>query len=146
MNLEYLKNELLPQRKKEIAEGLNAATRQPIYVVLDLQENFIEGHTDYTFTTNYKHRKLEYGYVDLSLEFEDREFKVKRDSMKIPERITKFYTDRIIAFFLTKKGAEDYLKYQSHNLSDPYIYAFHSGYANKEMDNLLFNRWHTKTQ
>lgn len=34
MDLNYLVNEVLPQRKKEIKQGKNLSTRQPIYVVL----------------------------------------------------------------------------------------------------------------
>ena len=60
--------------------------------------------------------------------------------MKEPEEVTMFYTDRIIAFFLTSQAAHDYLQYQSHNMNDPYVYVFYSGYANRQMDKLLCNQ------
>lgn len=47
MNLNYLVNSILPVRAKEIKKGKNLATRHPIYVVLDLRDNYISGHTDY---------------------------------------------------------------------------------------------------
>jgi len=137
MDLNYLKNEVLPQRKKEIEEGLNAATRQPIYVVLNLQTNIIEGHTDYTPSVNYKGVDWQHGYADNALDSENMEFKESPIGMELPMEFTKFYTDRVVAFFLTRQGAEDYLKYQAHNLSDAYIYTFYSGYDNREMDAIL---------
>ena len=137
MNVDYLQKEIIPLREMEIEEGKNCATRQPIYVVLDLQENYVTGHSEYSPSTNYKGLSFEFGYVDMELDGESREFKKLKKGMFSAEKVTKFYTDRIIAFFLTSKGAHDYLKYQSHNLNNAYVYVFYSGYANKEMDNLL---------
>ena len=139
MDLNYLQNIILPKREQEILDGKNLSTRQPIYVVLDLQENYCSGHSEYTLPTNYIGRDMEYGYIDLLLDPEYRKFNETDDGMEDPEAITRFYTDRIIAFFLTSEGAHDYLKYQSHNLSDGYVYVFYSGYGNKEMDKLLCN-------
>ncbi len=36
MNIDFLQKEIIPLREMEIEEGKNCATRQPIYVVLDL--------------------------------------------------------------------------------------------------------------
>lgn len=137
MDLKHLTNDILPLRKQEIIEGKNCATSQPIYVVLDLQENIVSGHTDYTPSTNYKGLEWEFGYMDERLDPEDREFKLSGVIMAKPIRITRFYTDRIVAFFLTSKGASDYLEYQKHNLNNGYVYVFYSGYGNKEMNKLL---------
>ena len=101
MNLEYLKNEIIPLREKEIEEGKNICTRQPIYVVLDLQENYVSGHSYYSPSTNHKGLPFEFGYIDEHLEGELRTFKKSDKHMKKPSKITKFYTDRIVAFFLT---------------------------------------------
>ena len=139
MDLNYLVNEILPLRKKEIEEGKNLGTRQPIYVVLDLQENFCEGLNAYSLSTNYKGVQQEWGYLDNALESEDMEFCTSDKGMKDPVEVTRFYTDIIIAFFMTSKGAHEYLKYQSHNLKNPYVYVFHLGYRNHEMDSLLNN-------
>jgi hypothetical protein len=139
MNLDYLINEILPVRKKEIEDGKNLSTRQPIYVVLDLQVNYCSGHSEFSPSTNYKGKNWEFGYFDGSLDCEDREFCIDSNGMKSPEEVTRFYTDRIIAFFLTSKAAHSYLKFQSHNLSDAYVYVFYSGYANYQMDKLLNN-------
>lgn len=140
MNLNYLQEVLLPQREQEIKEGKNLATAQPIYVVLDPQENIVEGHTDFTPLTNNKGLQFEFGYVDMGSDSEYREFSETDDGMEDPLEVSRFYTDRFVAFFLTSKAAHDYLEYQSHNLSDlVYVYVFYSGYANKEMDLLLNN-------
>lgn len=139
MDLNYLQNEIIPKREQEIKDGKNLATRQPIYVVLDLQVNIIEGHSNYTPSTNYKGLGWEFGYADNALDSEDMEFKESSEGMKKPKEFSRFYTDRIIAFFLTSEAAHDYLKYQSHNLSDAYVYVFYSGYANHQMDKLLCN-------
>ena len=137
MNVEYLKNEILPQRAKEIEDGKNLGTRQPIYVVLDLYENYCSGHSDYSSPTNYKDKEWELGYFDDSLEAEEKEFCDTYKGMESPVEVTRFYTDRIIAFFLTSEAAHDYLKYQAHNLNN--VYVFYSGYANYQMDKLLCN-------
>jgi hypothetical protein len=139
MNIEYLKTEIIPKREQEIKDGKNLATRQPIYVVLDLQENYCSGHSDYTPSVNYRGADWENGYIDNSLDCEDREFCETDEGMEEPEEVTKFYTDRIIAFFFTSEAAYEYLKYQCHNLSDAYVYVFYSGYSNKQMDALLCN-------
>ena len=139
MDLNYLQNEIIPKREQEIKEGKNLATRQPIYVVLDLQENFCSGHSDYELSTNYRGRRCAKGYIDTSLDGEERVFCETDEGMEEPEEVTKFFADRIIAFFLTSEAANDYLKYQRHNLSDAYVYVFYSGYANHQMDKLLRN-------
>lgn len=143
MNIPYLQQEIIPQRAKEIKAGQNAGTRQPIYVVMDLNFSFISGHDDEEwisdFLLNYKRKSAEFGYIDTSKEIEDRTF-LETACSDACEKVTKIYTDKIIAFFLTRKGAEEYLEYQKHNLTEAaYIYTFYSGYANREMDRLLDN-------
>jgi len=139
MDLNYLQNVLLPKREAEIKEGKNLCTRQPIYVVLEVQENIVSGHSEYSPSTNYKGKGFEFGYVDMDLDCECPEFMPTDDKMSSPEEITRFWTDRIVAFFLTSEAAHDYLKYQSHNMKSPYVYVFYSGYGNREMDALLCN-------
>lgn len=137
MNLNYLVKEVLPQRAKEIKEGKNLATRQPIYVVLDLRENICSGHTDYSIACNYKGIEPKHGYIDENEE--EPIFKLSDKRMVSPVEVTQFFTDRIIAFFLTSKSAHEYLRSQKHNLNKGYVYVFYSGYANHEMDLLLDN-------
>lgn len=137
MDLEYLKSEILPKREQEIKDGKNLCTRQPMYVVLDLTENIVSGHSEYTYSTNYIGRDWEYGYIDDSLDAEDRVFAQTDEGMKEPVEITRFFTDRIIAFFLTSEAAHEYLSYQSHNLIRPYVYVFYTGYENRQMDKLF---------
>jgi hypothetical protein len=140
MDINYLVNEVLPQRKKEIEEGKNASTRQPVYVVLDLDMQVCSGHNDFSITSNLKEKEQEFGYIDNSLDCECREFKESPRSMRQPQEVTRFWTDRFIAFFFTSKAAHEYLEYQSHNLSsEAYVYVAYSGYRNLEMDNLLKN-------
>jgi len=141
MDLIYLQSKIIPQRAQEIAEGKNLFTKQPIYVVLDLQYHIMTGHDDNGWLTtsmlNYKEKPGEFGYVDLALDAEDRKIKESYTGMENPEAVTKIYIDRIIAFFFTSLEAHNYLIYQKHNLTDPYVYVFNSGYRNWEMDHLL---------
>jgi len=139
MNIDYLQQEILPLREQEIKEGKNECTAQPIYVVMDLQENIVSGHSDFSPSTNYKRLPFEFGYIDSGIAGEKRAFKKKKKGMILPEKVTRFYTDHITAFFLTSKGAHDYLEYQKHNLTNAYVYVFYSGYGNSEMDKLLKN-------
>lgn len=136
MNKEFL-DKLLVTRAQEIKEGKNLSTAQPIYVVLDLQENIVSGHSDYSPSVNMKGHSFDHGYVDVSLSGDDIEFNDSDEDMTCPEEVTRFYTDRFVAFFLTSSGAQDYLKYQKHNLTMPYVYVFYSGYGNREMNELL---------
>lgn len=139
MDLKYLKD-TLEIREREIKEGKNLSTRQPIYVVLDLVYQYINGHdNDYLHNTNYKGRPEEFGYIDHDADSEDRVFNTSSEGMSSPVEVTRFFTDRIIAFFLTNEAAEAYLEYQSHNLSDAYVYVFYSGYGNRQMDRLFCN-------
>lgn len=138
MNIDYLKTEIIPQRKKEIEEGANLGTAEPIYVVIDLQENYCEGHSGFTLITTVSNKEKEFGYIDEDLDYEEKEFKAEPDGMKYPTEVTRFFTDRYVAFFLTSKAAHEYMQYQSHNLSDnAFVYVFHCGYRNNEMYNLL---------
>lgn len=137
MNLNYLENIIIPQRNKEINDGKNLLTSNPIYVVLEPVEHLIDGHhNSFTLPETLSGKEQEYGYIDLSL-YDDREFKTDDTGMKEPSEVIRFWTDRFVAFFLTRKGAEDYLEYQSHNLLDAYVYVFNAGYRNVEMNNIL---------
>jgi hypothetical protein len=137
MNLEYLQKEILPQRKLEIETGENLWTAHPIYVVLESITAIVSGHSDYSPPTDMQNTPMEYGYIDLSLEPEDREFQLESEGMTEPDSITRFRVDRPAAFFLTHKAAKEYVQYQSHNLIEPYVYVFNAGYRNIQMDNLL---------
>lgn len=141
MNLEYLKNKIIPQRKKEIENGENACTAQPIYIVYNTEHDFISGHDDEGWYggSTLVGKTSEVGYIDTGVDSEDRDFCKDSDEMITPEEVTKIYSQRFTALFFTRKGAEDYLKYQKHNLTEPFIYTHYSGYANREMDDLLQN-------
>ncbi len=139
MDLDYLQKEILPQRKLEIEKGENASTRQPIYVVLSLSDHYCTGHNEFPMTTNLRGMDSEFGYIDMGKESEDRVFSTSDKRMKNPEQVTRYYKDSFVAFFLTKKAANEYLKYQKHNLYKGYVYVFYSGYGNKQMDALLKN-------
>lgn len=136
-NLKYLTETIIPLRKKEIEEGKNLATSNPIYVVLDLVDCYCSGHNEYSPTTNEKNKEQEHGYLDMSVEAECRKFFISNDGMKEPEEATRFYIDKVVAFFFCSEHAYDYLEYQKHNLRDPYVYVFHAGYRNWEAENLF---------
>lgn len=128
--------EILPQRIKEIESKQNAATRNPLYVVYSLIEQGCSGHSDISITVNLKGRPCEFGYIDALSD--EPEFKVSDEGMGNPEEIIRFWKDRFVAYFFTRTGAEEYLVYQKHNLTDAYIYVHSSGYANREAE-IVFN-------
>lgn len=146
INLDYLKNEIIPQREKEI-QGKNGFTRQPIYIVYDVVESVTTRDDEYSNLENcnlhwYKSKSWRFVSYDEDwniieadedwFDSEDCEF------VEWDWDISVFYIDIFIAIFLTRKWAEEYLKYQSHNLTDKaYIYTHYSWYANQEMNNLL---------
>lgn len=138
MNYEYLK-EQQAIREQEIKDGDNLATFPPVYVVLSLVEHFCSGHDDFiSSATNHKDKSPEYGYIDMG-EVDEREFMPTNEEMKKPREVTKFYTDRPIAFFITSKSAHAYTKYQAHNMNEPYVYVFSTGYANHQMEKIHSN-------
>lgn len=135
MDLKYLK-EQLAVREQEIKDGKNLATSNPVYVVLDLIKQISYGHDGYiSCVTNHHGKDPEYGYIDRGSD--EPEFCQNNIGMDDYEEVTRFWTDKVVAFFITSKAAYDYLKYQAHNMNDPYVYVFHSGYGNKQMDKLL---------
>ena len=136
MNIKYLQEVLIPQREKEIEEGKNACTRQPIYVVMDVVKEVILDHVEIN-PSPYNEIKPRIGYYDIAADPENRVFKKSNNGMENPYPCTIIYLDKVIASFLTRKGAEEYLEDQKHNLNKGYIYTFYSRYGNKEMDKLL---------
>lgn len=139
MNPKKIK-EIEEQRRKEYAEHRNMSMEHPTYLVLDPYERWASGHYhDYGLTSTLSDKfSDEEGYIDLAEECEDREFFEYDDCMQDSEEVTRFYVDRLVAIFLTRKGAEDYLKYQSHNMSErAYIYGFGTGYSNWELKELF---------
>ena len=141
----YLINEVLPQRYKEISERKNDGTANPIYVVLDLRECGLEGHiVEYSPRTNLAEKPFETGYIENAFYKRDDDDGIENDKfyptsqgMHEPKEVTRFWVDDIVAFFLTRKDAEDYLQYQAHNLSQAYIYTFYAGYSNLHLAKLL---------
>ena len=139
MNIKYLQEVIIPQREKEIEEGKNDYANQPIYVVMDVREDIVFNHIEINhFFYNGIEPKI--GYYDAAVDTEERVFKESKNGMKSPYPCTVIYLDRLVTFFLTRKGAEEYLEYQKHNLNKGYIYTFYSGYGNREMDKLLENK------
>lgn len=136
MNLEYIKNYIIPQREKEIKEWKNAGTRDPIYIIYDLEKHYIEAETDeyWLETTNLKWKKPKYWKI---VGEDEKEFiEIEDEDVDTIE----FYTDRLVAIFFTRKSAEDYLIYQKHNLSsEAYIYVQYPWYSNQEA-NMLFKK------
>jgi len=160
MNIKYLKKNLIPQRGREIENGDNLSTRNPIYIVYSLRDQYMSGHSDYSPTTNLKGISPEPGYLhrrgdseeplfslnedgsDLGLEeqeMEDENGLPYTDDEDEPEEITRIWVDHLEAIFLTSKAAYDYIEYQKHNLSNPYVYVHSGGYRNHEMD-MLFSK------
>lgn len=132
MNIEYIKNEIVPKREQEIKEDKNRSTSLPIYAVMDLREVVMSSHSDFNPNTNCKEKPIEFGYIE---EVDgERAFTLNETD----EPVTRLWLDDFVAFFLTSEGAHEYLKYQSHNLSsEAYVFVFHAGYRNREMEQAL---------
>jgi hypothetical protein len=132
LNINNIK-EVWKQRLKEIEVGENRFTCKPMYVVLKLEEQIALNCEEISGITNFKEKRPQEGWYDDADE-EEREIKECSCGMKKPQQVMRFWIDRPVAFFLTRKGAEEYLEYQKHNLEDAYIYVFSCGYRNKEFD------------
>lgn len=139
MNLKYLTEKIIPQRNLEIDSGENLSTAKPIYVVMNSIETIVSGHSEFSPSTDMKDSSMDHGYIDLGVDAESRKFQDTDEDMLWPEKVTRFFVDRPVAFFLTKKAAREYISYQAHNLTNPYLYVFSAGYRNHEMNNLLNN-------
>ena len=136
MDLNYLQKVIIPKREKEICEGKNLATRQPIYVVYQLEEKACEGHSEFLGSdTNHKGKSPKTGYITRN--GGEPEFNKSDEGMNNPIEVTVFWIDRAVAFFFTSEEAHEYLEYQGHNLTDGYVFVHYSGYGNREMDALL---------
>ncbi len=152
MNIKYLKRVLIPQREREVENGDNLATRDPIYVVYSLRDQYVSGHSDFSPTTNLQGKHPESGYLYRKDPDDEPQFCLNEDGSDIDEymeaseheaeedgfeEVTRLWVDRLEAIFLTSKAAYDFIGYQGHNLSNPYVYVHHAGYRNREMDMLL---------
>lgn len=137
MNLEFLKNEIIPKREKEIEEWKNLATRQPIYIVYDVDEYYTTYDEQYSCLEMCSYKEISRVHGRVVDDGDQWEFIEDNED---PE-LTKFYKDRYVAIFLTSEAAYDYMKYQSHNLSKrAYVYVEYTWYANRQMDLLLENK------
>lgn len=141
MNIQYFKKHILPTREKEIEKGLNAATKNPIYFVYDLEERIVSGHTEFPLCCNLKEKDSEFGFLDMDEEPENRVFypniEVNNKFLNL-RPVTRFWIDKYKGIFLTREGADNYLRLQKHNLSDEaYIYVHSPGYRNAEMEKLF---------
>lgn len=144
MNIEFL-NQRIEIRNKEIADGKNAGTQNPIYFVYSMREEFLSGHcTDRSPITNNRGMSHKNLYIKKEWE-EDAELfeEIPDDENENDyEEITRIWIEDFKALFITREAAEDYLKYQAHNLNNPYIYTHYVGYRNWEFDNIMFDERH----
>lgn len=144
MNIEFL-NQRIAIRNKEIADGKNAGTQNPIYFVYSMREEFLSGHcTDRSPITNNRGMAHENLYIKKEWEEDAELFEEIPDGENEYEyeEITRIWIDDFKALFITHEAAEDYLKYQAHNLNNPYIFTHYAGYRNWEFDNIMFDERH----
>lgn len=133
--MEYLK-EQWEKRQAEIKDGKNLGTRYPVYVVMSLRKHSIPGkYADYLSKTNFKSYPAREGYIDRAAD--EPEIQLTDYGMEAPEAWTDFYTDDPRAFFITSEAAHEYIEYQSHNMFEPYVYVFYTGYGNRQMDKIM---------
>lgn len=123
---------LAEKRKEEYNNELNQGTDCPVYYVYDLVENYLEGDVE-VYVSNNRHKTSVYidrDYVDPDDEDISEGFR--------QNGYTIFYTDKLVAMFLTREDAIDYLKYQKHNMSEyAYYYIDTVGYGNKVTKSII---------
>jgi hypothetical protein len=127
------------KRWEEIEAGKNLGTRYPLYVVYDVYYSYVYGN----ISSPHNNRGIEPLEVFLfdgevfDTEDEIKEYCDENEidydiyGVKMCEKITN---DKYVAAFLISEAAHNYIKRQSHNLSDPYVYVEYTGYANYEFE------------
>lgn len=124
-------------RQQEINDGLNASTVPPLYVVYDTINSYAEHNTAWSASTSlfqYEEKyirveeygegnfieaeKSQWGNWDEPLTVKDTD-----DDLLIYEPVIKESThDRFVTVCFTRKGAEDFITRERHNLKQPRIY------------------------
>lgn len=131
MNLDYIKNTIIPQRE---IEDKTATSKNPIYIVYSRNEIVVSGHSDYVSQCHVSSDTPRYSYISRADEDEPTLVDFKTD-----EPVTVITQPLVAGVFLTRKGAEEYMKYQKHNLRLPFIYEESCGYRNHEME-MVFSK------
>ena len=135
--IEYLKKELLTQD--------NLGTENPFYIVFEKKMQLVpKNHSDeYIWLKednvfNSDDEVKEYLLIDCEIpkeEVDKLDFEWDNELEIEYYKFRKEYYIELDIFnqaFLTRKGAEDYLNINSHNLRKPYIYVWHM-WRNEEM-------------
>jgi len=160
----YMMREIKEQRAKEIEEGLNYSTAEPLYVVYSIRATVREHDSSYNGCTSrlyqeqrfgYYHRDLEkfitededphnFGMIKSAydndrdvtlLEFDDEEG--VEYQVEEFEPLVEEYHDVFQSAFFTRKAAEAFIEMNKHNMNLPYIYVEHIERRNVEFNGLL---------
>jgi len=135
-------NERIAIRNQEIEEGLNLGTRHPLYFVYSMRVEYLTGHcTDRSPTTNLRDWSHENLYVKKEWsEYPEFFEEIPSGENKSDyEKVIRIWIDDFKGLFFTHQAAQEYMKYQSHNLTNPYIYIHNAGYRNYEFET-IFNK------
>jgi len=145
---------VLAKRRQEIAEGKNACTRNPLYLVYDTRYFVIENTSGFSPSASVFNNPEEYirGNVDDFEDFivvspSDDDFEEEEVQRAHPyeegeirtygEVLKKVYYDRFVTVCFTREAAEAFIQADRHNLSNPRIYVDYCHHKNTEMLGIL---------
>lgn len=141
-----MENKFIEELKKEYSSQDNRCTAYPIYVTV--QEKHCVGVLKDGYSANCPYGddeiKMKYtydGYEGTFDSIEDVKGAVEENDEEFDESYLEEYTVGYIwvpvEFFLTIKGAEEYIKANQHNHNELRTYVHHFERRNFEMNNLL---------
>ena len=117
------------QRQKEIENGENAITTNPIYVVYDIVTSICE-------PSDYSQSSSIFSYNDKQMwlsEYDNDVFEDVEDEDENDRRIQISYHDRFITFAFIRADALEYIEKDKHNLNNPKIFVHHIPNKNQEV-------------
>lgn len=128
------------RRQKEISEGKNAGTRNPLYVVYDQIQTYCEHDTSLDQSTTVFNHEDE--FVRFDSEGNEKKAEANPDNWgyekgKWSAVVKKSFHDRFVTVCFTRKGAEDFIKAERHNLNKPRIYVEYAERRNIELHEVL---------
>lgn len=132
--------EIKTRRQDEIRLGLNAFTAYPLYIVYDQIFTVSEYNSSYGQSTTC----FNYSEIFVRHDNEGREKKAEKNTAewdkpkgKWSEVVKKSFHDRFVTVCFTRKGAEDFIAAERHNLQNPRIYVQYAERRNLELHKIL---------
>jgi hypothetical protein len=132
--------EIKQRRQKEILDGKNAATASPLYLVYDQSYTVCEHDTQYDQSTtvfNDSEKYVRHDHEGGEKRAEPNTDIWGEEKGKWSAVVKKSFHDRFVTVCFTRKGAEDFIKAERHNLTNPRIYVEYAERRNIELHEVL---------